>query len=147
MIPCVQKLNIESDVLQFYAVTFGLLITCIQYRNAKREQTFLSQQALKPKLSLKLNLDNDEINTRLELFNHTENDYKITYIYHDYYENDKKYYLNSKNNILITLDCWDDVYPELVELQLEDSNGNSWSVGFERQDDSQNYYRSYIDAN
>lgn len=148
MIPCIQKLDIKGDVLQFYAVTLGLLITCVQYRNAKKEQVFLCQQSLKPKISITLNLDNDEINTKLEICNHTDNDYKITYIYHDYYENDKKYNLNSKNNILITIDSWDDVYPKLVELQLEDSDGNSWSVGFEKQEnDSNRYYRSYIDVN
>lgn len=141
----IKKLNVEGDWLQFYAVTFGLLITCIQYRNTKKEQVFLSQQALKPKLSLNLALDNDEINTKLEICNQTKNDYTITFIHHDYYDGSKRYLLNAEDTINIFIDAWADIYPEFLQIELKDSAGNNWIVGFEKEENIIKYYRSFID--
>ncbi len=144
MIPFIAELNIKEDVLQFYGVTIGLLITSIQYRDTKLKEISLKQQELKPKISIELTLDNDEIYTKLEISNQTKNDYTITFIHHDYYDGKKRYLLNAEDTINICIDAWYDTYPEFVYIELKDYDGNNWSVAFEKEENIIKYYRSFI---
>lgn len=138
--------NIEiGDLLSFYAVALGLFATYWTYRESEDKKVLARQESLRPKLELQLELNDDEIKTKISIYNATDNDYVINYIGHDYYEDEKKRYLNAKCKLDLVLDCWDEAVPDDVQLGVKDVDGNEWAIGFEHQEGSQKYCRTFMD--
>ena len=132
-------------MLSFYAVALGLFASYLTYRISQEQKSLVRQESLRPKIELILELDDDDINTKLCVNNLTDNDYFINYIGFDYYEADEHEYLNANEKIELTLNCWDEYYPKSVQIGIKDTDRNEWSVGFEHQEDSHKYCRTFID--
>lgn len=134
-----------GDLLSFYAVAIGLFATYLTYRETENKNSLARQESLRPKIEFSLELDDDEIKSKVSIHNPTDNDYVIVYVGHDYYEDEKKRYLNAKCHLDFAIDSWDEVAPESVQIGVKDADGNEWSVGFEYQEGSQKYCRTFMD--
>ena len=134
-----------GDLLSFYAVALGLFATYSTYRETENINSLARQESLRPKIEFSLELDGDEIESKVHIYNSTDNDYVIVYIGHDYYEDEKKRYLNAKSHLNFTIDSWDEVAPESVQVGVKDADGNEWAVGFEYQENSSKYCRTFMD--
>ena len=134
-----------GDLLSFYAVALGLFATYLTYRETENINSLARQESLRPKIEFSLELDGDEIESKVHIYNSTDNDYVIVYIGHDYYEDEKKRYLNAKSHLDFTIDSWDEVAPESVQVGVKDADGNEWAVGFEYQENSSKYCRTFMD--
>ena len=134
-----------GDLLSFYAVAIGLFATYLTYRETENKNSLARQEALRPKIEFSLDLDNDEMESKVRIYNSTDNDYVIVYIGHDYYEDERKRYLNAKCHLDFAIDSWDEVAPESVQIGVKDADGNEWAVGFEYQEGSQKYCRTFMD--
>lgn len=134
-----------GDLLSFYAVALGLFATYLTYRETENINSLARQESLRPKIEFSLELDGDEIESKVHIYNSTDNDYVIVYIGHDYYEDEKKRYLNAKSHLDFTIDSWDEVAPEAVQVGVKDADGNEWAVGFEYQENSSKYCRTFMD--
>ena len=134
-----------GDLLSFYAVALGLFATYLTYRETENINSLARQESLRPKIEFSLELDGDEIESKVHIYNSTDNDYVIVYIGHDYYEDEKKRYLNAKSHLDFTIDSWDEVAPESVQVGVKDTDGNEWVVGFEYQENSAKYCRTFMD--
>ena len=134
-----------GDLLSFYAVALGLFATYLTYRETENKNNLARQDSLRPKIEFSLELNGDEIESKVHIYNSTDNDYVIVYIGHDYYEDEKKRYLNAKSHLDFTIDSWDEVAPESVQVGVKDADGNEWAVGFEYQENSSRYCRTFMD--
>lgn len=79
-----------GDLLSFYAVALGLFATYLTYRETENINSLARQESLRPKIEFSLELDGDEIESKVHMYNSTDNDYVIVYIGHDYYEDEKR---------------------------------------------------------
>ena len=134
-----------GDLLSFYAVAIGLFATYLTYRETENKNSLARQESLRPKIEFSLELDDDEIKSKVSIHNPTDNDYVIVYVGHDYYEDEKKRYLNAKCHLDFAIDSWDEVAPESVQIGVKDADGNEWAVGFEYQEGSKKYCRTFMD--
>ena len=134
-----------GDLLSFYAVALGLFATYLTYRKSEDQRILKRQNSLKPRLELVVVLNNDEFATKIYIDNKTDNDYIIDYISLDYYEDEEKRYLNAKSNLEFTIEAWDDSLPQSIYIGVKDDDGNEWAVGFEYQEGTNKYCRTYID--
>ena len=134
-----------GDLLSFYAVALGLFATYLTYRETENINSLARQESLRPKIEFSLELDGDEIESKVHIYNSTDNDYVIVYIGHDYYEDEKKRYLNAKSHLDFAIDSWDEVAPASVQVGVKDTDGNEWVVGFEYQENSAKYCRTFMD--
>lgn len=134
-----------GDLLSFYAVALGLFATYLTYRENENKKFLARQESLQPRIELELNLDNDWYRTEITLRNSTENDYILNYVECDYYEDEEKRYLNAKNTQEFFLDSWNEIPPNSFIVGLKDNDGNNWLVGFEHQEESTKYCRTFID--
>lgn len=134
-----------GDLLSFYAVALGLFATYLTYRENENKKCLERQEALRPKIEFSLDLDNEEIESKVWIYNSTDNDYVIVYIGHDYYEDERKRYLNAKCHLDFAINSWDEVAPKHVQIGVKDADGNEWAVGFEYQEGSKKYCRTFMD--
>lgn len=134
-----------GEILSFYAVALGLFSSYLTYVEDKRQKEEAKQSALRPKIELSLELDNDEICMNIQLQNRTNNDYTIQYIGHDYFEETMHYALVAKDSISVTLKCWDEVKPDLMYISVRDEEREEWFLTYEKQESSNKYCRISID--
>ena len=134
-----------GDLLSFYAVALGLFATYLTYRKSEDQRILKKQNSLRPRLEIVITLNDEEDNTKVCINNTTDNDYIIDYIDIGYYGGDENQYLNSKNTLEFIINACDNAFSQSIYVGVRDDDGNEWAVGFEYQEGTNKYCRTYID--
>lgn len=134
-----------GDLLSFYAVALGLFASFLTYRESEKHKALARQESLRPRIELSFELNDDEKQSKVCIKNTTDNDFVVDYIECDYYEDEKKRYLNAKDQLEFVIDSWDEVYPERIYVGIKDIDGYEWAVGFEYQPETIKYCRTFTD--
>lgn len=134
-----------GDLLSFYAVGFGLFASYITYKTSEDQKNLAKQTSLRPRIELGVELNDSGCKMNVCIKNATDNDYLINYISSDYCETYERRYLNAKERLAFAIDSEHNVFPQSIYVGLKDNDGNEWGVGFEYQEDSRKYCRTFID--
>lgn len=133
-----------GDLLSFYGVALGIFSSFLFYREDENNKALAKQESLRPTIELSVELDGTVIPTFC-ITNPTDNDYIIDYLECGCHEDEERRPLNANDQLKITLDNWDEIYPKTILIGIKDDDNHEWMIEFEYQDGANKYCRVSID--